>query len=77
MVPGGPGEGDRACPEPVEGNLSNGQLWTLAMWVTADWTRDQEGSGVYLLPLANGRVLCYAERVWQPPAEPDEDEESV
>ncbi|MDY7076587.1 MAG: ParB N-terminal domain-containing protein [Chloroflexota bacterium] len=59
------------------GNLSNGQLWTLAMWVTADWTRDQEGSGVYLLPLADGRVLCYAERAWQPPAEPEESEESA
>ena len=53
------------------GNLSDGQLWMLAMWVTADWMRDEKGR--YLLPLADGRVLCYTERMWQPPAESDGD----
>jgi ParB-like chromosome segregation protein Spo0J len=59
------------------GNLSDGQLWTLAMWVTADWMRDQDGAGVYLLPFADGRVLRYTERAWQPPVEPGEGEESA
>ncbi len=56
------------------GNLSDGQLWMLVMWVTADWMRDEKGR--YLLPLADGRVLRYAERAWQPPAESDRDGES-
>ena len=54
------------------GNLSNGQLWTLCMWAAADWMRSREGT--YLLPLADGRVLRYAERVWQPPAEASDNE---
>lgn len=33
------------------------------MWVTVDWMGDQEESRVYLLPLADGQGLCYAERV--------------
>ena len=59
------------------GNLSDGQLWTLFTWVTADWMRDQEGTGGYLLPLADGRVIRYTERAWQPPADPGEDEENA
>ncbi len=59
------------------GNLSDGQLWTLFTWVTADWMRDQDEAGVYLLPLADGRVLRYTERAWQPPADPGEDEENA
>jgi len=52
------------------GNLSDGQLWTLFMWVTADWMWNREFR--YLLPLPDGRVLLYAERAWQPPAGDEE-----
>ncbi|MBN1179930.1 MAG: ParB N-terminal domain-containing protein [Anaerolineae bacterium] len=54
------------------GNLSDGQLWTLVTWVTADWMRHSGRRRQYLLPLPDGRVLCYADRTWrvQPPPEP-------
>jgi hypothetical protein len=55
------------------GNLSDGQLWTLVTWVTADWMRHSGRGRQYLLPLPDGRVLCYADRTWrvQTPPEPE------
>jgi hypothetical protein len=44
------------------GNLSDGQLWTLVTWVTADWMRHSGRGRQYLLPLPDGRTLCYADR---------------
>jgi hypothetical protein len=56
------------------GNLSDGQLWMLLMWVAADWMQTRKKR--YLLPMPSGQVIEYREEAWPLPPEAGEEEAS-
>jgi hypothetical protein len=45
------------------GNLSDAQLWTLVLGITAEWERDR--AGYYDLCLSDGRIVRYVDEAWR------------
>jgi hypothetical protein len=54
------------------GNLSDAQLWTFVLGITAEWERTR--AGYYQLCLADGRIVKYVDTAWKMAGEAEEAE---
>jgi hypothetical protein len=54
------------------GNLSDAQLWTLLLGITAEWERDR--AGYYDLCLSDSRIVRYVDEAWKMAGDPAEAE---